>query len=67
MKFFYVHIFTPEYEIETLRHVIQPEINIEEISAFFVFRYEVSHVSAAIYKNVGQKSCLDCTVSLKNF
>ena len=65
--FFNIHIFPPEHEIETLRHVISLEINIEEILASFVFRFEVSHVSEDISKKNGQKSCLDCTVSLKHF
>ena len=65
--FFNIHIFPPEHEIETLRHVISLEINIEEILASFVFRFEVSHVSEDISKKIGQKSCLDCTVSLKHF
>ena len=65
--FFNIHIFPPEHEIETLRHVISLEINIEEILASFVFRFEVSHVSEVISKKNGQKSCLDCTASLKHF
>ena len=50
--FFNVHIFSPEHEIETLRHVISLEINIEEILASFVFRFEVSHVSEDISKKM---------------
>ena len=43
-----------------MRHVMSLEINIEEILASFVFRFEVSHVSEDISKKMGQKSCLDC-------
>ena len=58
-KIFTVQIFHPEHDIETLRHVICLEINIEEILACFVVYFEVSHVSVDIFLKCGQKSYSD--------
>ena len=66
-KVFQCPYFPPALGIETLRHIICLEINIEEILACFLIHFEVSHVSADISKKMGQKSYSDCTLILKHF